>query len=315
MINRIKYKINKLKVRYFLLIKNEIESEELLKLPSKKRKIEYLKKLILNPKRTFLNLSGKVFNVKYTEIALTTVCTLNCKGCSALMGEYKEHYHTDINKNIKALERMLASVDSIRHLRLLGGEPLCYPNLYEMLLFVSMQDKIRKATIVTNGTLLIKDERIIEILKNKKFDVFISNYGETSRKKEELINQLESNNIKYTLSDEENLWRDYGNLECRNRSKKELEKQFLNCTIMCNSILEGKLHHCPRSTHGMNLKKIPVAKRDYIDLLDESLTQKQLRKDLYKFFYKYVPYVEACNYCNSGTKEMKNIPAGVQENK
>lgn len=312
---RIKYKIKKLKTKFFLLIKNELENEKMLKLPIKKRKKEYIKKIIFNPKRTFYNLSGKVFNVKYTEIALTTACTLNCKGCSALMGEYKKPCHTDLEKNIKSIERMLNCVDSIGHFRLLGGEPLCYPNLYEMLLFLSKQNKIKHATIVTNGTLLIKDKRILEILKDKKFDVYISNYGKVSYKKEDLIKQLKSNNIKYILSKEDNLWRDYGNLECRNRKPKELKKQFLNCEIMCNSIFNGKLHHCPRSTHGMNLKKIPEPKKDYVDLLDEKVSQKQLRKELYKFFYKYVPYVEACNYCNSGTKGIKSIPAGVQNEK
>lgn len=312
MITRIKYKIKKIRIKIFLLIKNELENEEVLQLPINKRKRVYVKKILFNPKRTFFNLTGKVFNVKYTEIVLTTVCTLKCKGCSALMREYKNPCHTDLENNIKALERMLEAVDSIRLFRLLGGEPLCYPNLYEMLLFISKQNKIKHASIVTNGTLLIKDERIIELLKNKRFSVFISNYGEISNKKNELINQLKSNNIKYILSNEEKLWRDYGDLEYRNRNKKSLKKQFLNCEIMCNSIFEGKLHHCPRSTHGMNLNKIPVPKKDYVDLLDKNLTIKQLRIELYKFFYKYVPYVEACDYCNGGTNEIKKIPAGMQ---
>ena len=93
---------------------------------------------------------------------------------------------------------------------------------------------------------------------------------------------------------------------------KELRKQFLKCNIICNSILEGKLYHCPRSSHGANLGVIPAGKNDYIDLLDEKLTYKELRKELYDFFYKYVPYVNACNYCNNGTKEITNITAGEQ---
>ena len=135
------------------------------------------------------------------------------------------------------------------------------------------------------------------------------------RKKEELITELKDNNIKYKLNDEDTLWRDYGNLEIRNRKKKELKKQFLNCKVTCSSLYNGKLHHCPRSTHGTNLKKIPLKEQDYINLLDKKITKKQLRKKLYKFFYGYVPYVEACNYCNSATKELKSIPAGQQSKK
>jgi len=308
MINAIKYKLKKLKIKKYLLVKNEFEKEN----KSRLSKTEKIKKMLLNPKITLAYLTGKIFSVEYTEIVLTTTCTLNCKGCSALMNEYTKGYHTDLEQNIKSLERLLSAIDSLNLLRLLGGEPLCYPNLYEILAFTNQQEKIKNVGIVTNGTLLIKDERILEILKNKKFYVYISNYGKNSRKRDELIEQLKQNNIAYILGSEDYIWRDYGNLECRNRKENELRKQFLECKILCKSIFEGKLHHCPRSSHGTKLGKIPLVKRDYVDLLDENTTQKELRKKLYKFYYGYVPYVEACNYCNNATKDLKEIHAGEQ---
>ena len=189
--------------------------------------------------------------------------------------------------------------NSIRQLRLLGGEPLLYPNLYEILDYISKQNKIRRATI---GTLLIKDSNVINILKNSKFDVFISNYGKISRKKDELIKQLEENNIKYEIKNEDYLWDDYGDLECRNRNKFALKKQFLDCKVTCTSLYEEKLHHCPRSSHGTKLNKIPLKQEDYIDLLNENIRKDELKKKIYNFFYKYTPYVEACNYCDSGIK-------------
>ncbi len=312
MINRIKYKTKKLRLKLHLLIKNEYETEKIkIKSTKEKRKI-YLKKIICHPKKLFLYLSGRIFNIQYIEMVLTTRCTLKCKGCSALMDHYKKQSHTNIDINIESLKIILNCCDTIHQLRLLGGEPLCYPDLFKILEFTKQQDKIKRITIVTNGTLLIKNEKIIEILRNDKFDIFISNYGLFSRKKDELIKQLKINNIKYVLGDKERLWRNFGNLECRNRSKKNLKKQFLECKIICNSLYNGKLHHCPRSTHGTNLKKISLRKQDYINLLDKNITEKQLRKKLYKFFYGYVPYIEACNYCNNTIKEMKSIPAGQQ---
>ena len=152
------------------------------------------------------------------------------------------------------------------------------------------------------------------MLKKRKFNIYISNYGKVSRKKEELIEILSENNINYTVK-EDFLWRDYGNLINRNRKNKKLKKQYLNCKIMCTSILDGKLHHCPRSSHGMNLKIIPLNNRDYVNLLDDNTSSEQLRKRLYKFFYGYIPYIEACNYCNSGTKLLKTIKAGIQYKK
>ena len=312
MIYRIKYKLKKLRLKFFLLIKNDFETKELLKLPPNKRKIKYIKKIICSPKKTISVLTGKTLNVKYVEVVLTTVCTLNCKGCSALMSYYKKPFPISLNNNIDSLKRFLDSIDSVRTLRLLGGEPLCYPKLYEVLEFLSKQDKAKKVSIVTNGTLLITNKKVLEILQNKKFDVYISNYGKISKKKDELIKQLQDNNIRYVLEDAANEWRDYGDLTCRNRDKNSLKKQFLNCDIMCNSIYNGELHYCPRSSHGTKLNLFKKRKEDYIDLLDKNITQKQLKKKLYKFFYSYTPYVEACNYCNYGTNELKIIKAGEQ---
>lgn len=280
-----------------------------------KRIFNGFKTTICNPKELFSIISGKKIYINYIELVLTTYCTLNCKGCSALMEHYKERKHTDLNVNIKSLDKLLNSIDSLIRLRLLGGEPLCYPYLYEILKYTVKQEKIKRVTIVTNGTLLIKDCKVLELLKNEKCDVFISNYGENSTKIEALINQLKENNIKYAVKEENAFWRDYGDLECRNRTERELRKQFLKCKIMCSSIFNGKLYQCPRSSHGKNLGIILLEENDCVDLLDEKVSFQELRKKLYNFFYKYVPYVNACNYCNAGTKDMKIIQAGVQNEK
>ena len=271
-----------------------------------------LKIILKNPWRAFRVIIGKYFVVGYVEVPLTTICTLKCKNCSALMDYYTNGKHVELENNIKSLDNLIDSADLLLHLRLLGGEPLCYPNLYDVLLHFKDNKKVKRITIVTNGTLLFKDERILDILKDKKYDVFISNYGDASRQKEKLIKQLMDNNIKYHLEDENAVWRDFGDFNSRNRSKKELKEQYKNCKLICNSILNGNLHHCPRSSHGTNLKKIPLRNQDFINLLDENITKKQLRKELYDFFYGNVDYIEACNYCDNGTNIIKEIPAGIQ---
>ena len=313
MFYRIKYMLKKKREKISLIFERFCDNGREM---SKKEKLKkYLIKCFCHPITILKKIIYKELNIDYVEMVLTTRCTLNCKGCSALMNYYKKRSDMDIIKNIESIRKITNSCNSIKHLRLLGGEPLLYSKMFEMLEFLKKQDKIKRVTIVTNGTLLINDDRVIKILKNDKFDVFISNYGDTSSKKEELIKQLNSNNIKFVIKNENSSWRDYGNLENRNRKKRELRKQFTNCKVSCTSILDGNIYHCPRSSHGYNLKKIPLKEQDYINLLDENKSEKQLRKELYEFFYKYVPYVEACNYCNSATKEMKMIPSGEQYKK
>lgn len=306
--NRIMQKVWKIQ-KYIL--EDPTDYYILKKMTKFKRMPFYLKKVIKKYKIVLNIFFPKRLDISYVEMVLTTFCSLNCRGCSALMEYYSKREHIDLEKNIKSLSNLIDASDSIEHLRLLGGEPLLYPKLYDILVYLSKQDKVKKVTIVTNGTFLLKDN-VIKILKNDKFYVFISNYGNVSFKRDELINQLKNDNIKYTLGDKELTWADFGNLECRNKKQKQLKKQYTSCRMMCNSLINGQLHHCPRSSHGTNINKIQLKEKDYINLLDKNLNKKQLRKKLIKFFYHYVPYIEACNYCDYATDELKHIPSGVQ---
>ncbi|MBO7537935.1 MAG: hypothetical protein J6T44_01485 [Prevotella sp.] len=276
----------------------------------------YIKKIIISPMQLYLALTGKVLNVRYIEIPLTTVCTLKCKGCSALIDSYPAALlrHIDINEIVLMLNSLTSAVDSIYKIRLLGGEPLCYPHLYDVLCIINNEDKIMISDIVTNGTLIIKDERILDILKNKKFHITISDYGPISRKKDELINQLRQNNIRYQIAPIE-VWYDFGDLVIRDYSKAELREMFYNCrsksTGSCKNLLYGRIFHCPRNSHGANIGKIPLRDSDYVDLLDNTVSSEEIKKRLFKFFYGYIPYVEACKYCSHG-RYSKTIPIAKQ---
>ena len=65
---------------------------------------EGLKTFICNPKNSFYSFTGKNFGVYYVELVLTTFCTLNCKGCSALMEYYKHRKHIGVEIHKKALD-------------------------------------------------------------------------------------------------------------------------------------------------------------------------------------------------------------------
>ena len=299
------FNMQKQKIRLLAgIVKKQLKSE--------KSFIKKVKIVCLIPVRIIKVLLGFELNIQYIEIVLTTFCNLKCKGCSALMGYYKKPEHFKVDDNIKALQKLVDSCDCIRHLRLLGGEVLCYPYLYELLVYLKDQEKIERVALVTNGTMILKDSRLIEILKDKKFYFSISNYGSVSRNYDNLIKQLEDNNIEYIPMRESYEWIDYGNLELRNRSEKQLRKQYLNCTHRVNSLLNGKLFHCFRCSHATNLKLIELKKNDYVDLFDESISNKKMKKKLYKFLYKYTPYIESCKHCDCMISS-KTIPRGKQK--
>ena len=307
-------------IKFFSFFKTQILKIKILwktvfnEIKEEKSKLKKVKKVVLIPYRIIKVLFWLELIIPYIEIVLTTFCTLKCKWCSALIEYYKTPKHYTLEDNMESIQKLVDSSDSIRFLKLLWWEPLCYPYLYDFIKFLNVQNKIQKIVITTNGTMTIKDQQLINILKNNhKFYFSISNYWSISRNYYNLIKQLEDNNINYTVMKTDYNRIDYWDLNKRNRTKKQLRKQYHICTRKLRSLLNGKLFQCYRCSHATNLKLVPLIEKDYIDLLDKNISNNQLRKKLYAFIYKYTDYIESCNYCDC-TKKPKIIDKGKQNN-
>ena len=265
--------------------------------------------LLLHPFKVLKALIGRDIYISHIDLVVTTVCSLKCKGCGALMEYYRHPSHIDVADVIASLERLLGAVARIHRIHVLGGEPLCYPQLHEVLSYLIFQNKVDEVGITTNGTLLINDDKVREVLKFSKFRVEISDYGEVSKHKNDLIQQLEDNDIKYIIRSRESDWIDFGDFSNRCRSKIDLKNIFMGCGFKwyC-SVLNGKLFCCTRAAHGTNIGLIPAC-ADYVDLMEGG--EKKLQKRLFHYLYGSIPFIEACNYCN-GTNNPHKIQAGAQ---
>lgn len=250
-------------------------------------------------------LPGKLY-IDYLELVVTTKCTLKCKHCANLMPMYSTPYNVDKDTIIKSINKLKSCVDGIYVFRILGGEPFCNPDLKYYLKELP-KDIIKEIVIVTNGTLVPNDLELINIMKSKDVIVNISNYGKHSYKKEELINLLKNENIRYKIEDNYIAWYDFGTLENKNRNTNILKQQFAACDRHCKSILNGSIYYCPRSGHGIDLGKIKKIDGEYVDLLNN--TDKVNKKQLKKLTFRNT-YIEACNYCDYATKDCKIIPIG-----
>jgi len=100
-----------------------------------------------------------------------------------------------------------------------------------------------------------------------------------------------------------------------NKKEKELEHLFNNC---CNSdlisLLHGKLYRCPFSANGVNLKAIPQNESDEVNLMNDNLTNKELRDQIKKLCYDK-KYLTACSYCNGRDYSSVNVPSALQAKK
>ena len=193
------------------------------------------------------------------------------------------------------------------------GDFILHKYAEKLLKFIENEDKIQVCTIATN-CIVIPNDKILNILKNNRFVVRISNYGTANEKNENiLIQKCQQYGIKYSFHKYANgngYWSNCGSIHMEKHSKDETVKNYLSCIFkMCTTLENGLISRCSRSTVAHKLQKFNPAKNDFINVRSPFFSISKLKnfikiKDLPKGI------VKACYFCNGTSGE--KIPAGEQ---
>lgn len=243
-------------------------------------------------------------NIDSLDMVITEYCSLKCKECSNLMQFYEAPEHLELEDLKNTLERLTNIVDEIYEIRLIGGEPFVYPHFEDILNYVASNEKIKRISIYTNGTILPKDSAL-NAIKSSGAWLSISDYGALSKKLTPLRETLDAMNIPYEVKFID-YWTKCADFTKHNRSFEETKKVYASCcarTLI--TLLRGKVYVCPFIANAMNLKAIPNNNEDYIDLLSTE-TNEELRRKLIKFMGRQG--FASCDYCNG-----RPIPLNVEE--
>lgn len=136
--------------------------------------------------------SGSFF-VSRIAVSVTNQCSLKCRDCNNLMPYCKEKFTIDVDEQIKDLKKLLFYVDGVINVEVIGGEPFVYKQLSELLSYLCGESKIKFIEITSNGTILPAED-IIDLLKNPKVCVLLSDYGKINGEKAEKTFQYLSQN-------------------------------------------------------------------------------------------------------------------------
>jgi len=141
-------------------------------------------------------------NLKKTAFCITNRCTLNCKLCIAYIPYLKNKRDITPDESQKILKNYFSIVDSVNVFTISGGEPLLHRELPELLKAVYRYKPQIKSSIdfVSNATMPIS-EKVLELFcKHREYTrVVISNYGELSRKLNDIIAVLNENGINFIV--------------------------------------------------------------------------------------------------------------------
>ena len=241
------------------------------------------------------------------DVVVTERCTLKCRDCSNLMQYYEKPKNSDNLETLKCIRR-IAQHARIGCIRLIGGEPLLNTGLGFIIAGIQKTEGLRnvKVEIYTNGTLIPSSEVLNEC--NSDVTFYISDYGDRSRKIDDLCKTLESKEIRYCREDEL-VWQDCGTVVEENCN--DLEFRYQNCCVnKTYSLLNGILYSCPFSANFHNLyKSVPLESRDGIELL--GATDEALANSLKQIIKSDDPLF-ACRHCKGRDFTVGTVPVAEQ---
>lgn len=248
------------------------------------------------------------FNLKYVDITITEACSLKCESCSNLMQYYIKPKNSDTDLLFQSIDRLMEVTNSLYEFRVLGGEPFVNKQIGKIINKLLTYKSIKEIVIYTNATVIPKGENF-ECLKNDKIFIEITDYKHLSRRRDELIELLRANNIRYTSIVP--TWSDSGTLKYQNATEEQLAEKFRSCCMIDKTtILNGKLYRCPFSANAHNLNAIPENKTDVVELNDNKSID-ELKEEI-KLLHGDKKYLEACKHCNGRDHLTPKIEVAIQ---
>jgi hypothetical protein len=249
----------------------------------------------------------------------TTRCTLSCKYCSCSYPRFKPPRDSELAVIAASLEKVFRILEHVSEFRIAGAEAFLHPDINAIISEVAnYKAQFDFINIVTNGTYIPKMQTLSHLAgQDCKTLVRIDNYGELSSKLKELVSALENHGIDHEIRDnyDHNLycdgWIDFGTeYAYKAYSPEFLSEMFYVCNNrICPIVWDGIWYACSFCASGHLLGKIPIAKRDCVDLLSDTPID-EMKKIVEAF--PDAPYV-GCEYCNGfDVENSPRIPAAEQ---
>ena len=236
----------------------------------------------------------------------------------------KNQYTCTLEGILESLDCLLENIESIQRLRIIGGEPLMFKELPQLVAALEQRKKIRSFDIVTNATIDFKEELLQELKKAKKLrKISISDYSTSPNlkihlKQENIFKALRTYGINYSFLTG-GIWYKVEKIYKRNRTKEEMISNFHACQMPCVSLMSGdvgknqereigKIFVCPIASSLSKLRGVDEFDGDYI-LLEKG----DLRDRIFSFYAQ--DFFKACDYCQDWCKPRENIVAAIQTDK
>lgn len=255
---------------------------------------------------------------KFGEVCLssvsflpTTVCNLKCKKCLNFAPYIKKQEFRVIDELKADLSLLFSKIDTLLLLHLSGGEPLLYPDLSELIVYISQnfKHKLGRLEMTTNGTVVPSDV-LCESMARNNLHVIVDDYREQlpqyHAKFSELIKKLEKYGVAYKVL-RADAWLDLAPFETNNSdfTESQLVNYFDACAVPWQEYRDGKLWLCNYAAYAEVAGIENTEPNEYFELCKLNDGN---RRELMEFRLGYSEkgYVRFCKRCRSfGNNDIK----------
>ena len=257
--------------------------------------------------------------VNLSQICLTEKCTLKCKKCAHACYAVKKDKEDLTFQQVKnTADVFFSKVDYIQEFVLIGGEPLLYEKLPQVIEYIGSKyrNQINIFSITSNGTILPSKE-LINVCKKYNVLFRISNYTNSISNLEYQYNKLaklfRDNKVQCRIGNKETTWMDYGfDYYERKCSNEELVEVFDKCNTPCHEIRENRFYYCVMARSVSDNLSYNVGEDDYLDI--NKLVGDNGKEEFLKYILGYSEkgYLDMCRFCHGADCKNYPIPAAEQ---
>lgn len=261
---------------------------------------------------------NKVFLYR-VDLSVTNKCTLRCEKCNMLMPYFHNPQHKALEAVKQDLDLLFRWVDVVELFDILGGEPLLYPDLAEVLQYIKerYQHKIEAIHMFTNGTCVLNEE-LLKRSKEMSIIYDLSDYTRGLPQLTERVDEFESNLQKHGIKvnrDRQEYWLDFGYPETNHENWTEEQKiaHFHNCEADFRGLHNRKLYYCHLEASAVQAGLFEESEDDFVELdkLNEENKVELVELDQGYSRKGYPGFCLRCDGCGS----KKNIPVAKQKGK
>ena len=250
------------------------------------------------------------------DVSVTNRCTLRCDGCNMLMPNYCKPLDRNLDEIKNDLDALFKWVDIVENLNLLGGEPLLYTQLGEVIEYIweKYKHRVVHIYIFTNGTCILADD-LAEIAKRAGIIFDISDYTvgvpQIANRVKSFLDKLQQWELKYNLKKMDS-WIDFG-FETADHSQYTEEQRiafFQSCNAPFRGLRNGKLFFCHIEANAIELGELEEWEGDAF-LLDNFASDRRIELLEFDFGYSMRGYPMICMRCE-GFSSKKKIDVALQ---